>query len=311
MTAWQVFASTHWLARRVLRQHGCFSVNREGHDLQAYRQTVNLLQQSHPLVVFPEGEVFHLNDRVMHFRRGAATAALRAANRSGRPVACIPCGIKYQYEGDPRPLLVETMNRLEPRVGLSPRMEMPLVHRIRRLASAVLKVKEREYFGSPQGGSTQERTTDLMNSLLSRLESRYRITSPCRAIPERVKELRRLTIARQETSKCCEEQQQLQQDLDDLFFVMQLFSYPVDYLDRTASLGRLVETIDKLEEDILQVPRASLRTNRRAIVRFGDPILADVGSAAMTADDLTESLQRRVQSLLDEMPQSTASPPQL
>src|SRR5262245_59800461 len=30
MTAWQVFAMTHPLGRRVLRHHGCFSINREG-----------------------------------------------------------------------------------------------------------------------------------------------------------------------------------------------------------------------------------------------------------------------------------------
>jgi 1-acyl-sn-glycerol-3-phosphate acyltransferase len=82
MAAWQVFAMTHRIGRRVLRQHGCFSINREGHDLQAYRQAVDILRANdHPLVIFPEGEVFHLNDRVTPLR--ASGARPRAAATEG------------------------------------------------------------------------------------------------------------------------------------------------------------------------------------------------------------------------------------
>jgi 1-acyl-sn-glycerol-3-phosphate acyltransferase len=301
MAAWQVFANTHWIGRRVLRQHGCFSVNREGHDLRAYRQAVSLLSESRPLVIFPEGEVFHLNDRVMHFRRGAATAALRAARRTGRPVACVPCGIKYHYSGDPLPPLLAAMSRLEVRVGLAPRVELPLVHRIQRLATVLLKVKEREYFGRAGVGSTQERTQDLMAMLLVRLEDRYAVKAPKQSIPERVKELRRRAIARKEARNARVDSLESQQDLDDLFFVMQLFSYPPDYLNDDPSLERLSETVDKLEEDILGVHRASVRTARRATISYGAPLLALPDASPQAAAELTEGLQARVQTLLDQM----------
>src|SRR5688572_17670005 len=45
MTAWQVFAMTHRLGRHVLRRHGCFSINREGHDVRAFRQAVEVLER--------------------------------------------------------------------------------------------------------------------------------------------------------------------------------------------------------------------------------------------------------------------------
>jgi 1-acyl-sn-glycerol-3-phosphate acyltransferase len=302
LTAWQVFASTHWLGRRILRQHGCFSINREGHDLRAYRQAVSVLEGPRPLVIFPEGEVFHLNDRVTPFRRGAATAALRAARRSGRPVACIPCGMKYRYVSDPLPQIEAVMARLELRVGLSPRPEMRLDRRIFRLADGVLSMKEIEYFGRTRRGAAPERMHDLQFALLGRLEDRYQVAAPRGAVPERVKELRRRVIAQREATSESAVRERLQRDLDDLFFVMQLFSYPADYLAGRPTLERLAETVDKLEEDVLHVPTARTRGIRRATVIFGEPVLAEPAAWLQTnAAGLTETLQGRVQELVDQL----------
>ena len=58
MTAWQVFATSNWVKQQVLRRCGCFSVDRDGADLRAFRQAVAILKdQPHPLVLFPEGEL--------------------------------------------------------------------------------------------------------------------------------------------------------------------------------------------------------------------------------------------------------------
>jgi hypothetical protein len=306
MTAWQVFATTHALGRRVLRHHGCFSINREGHDLRAFRQAVRILEGPRPLVIFPEGEVFHLNDRVTHFRRGAATAALYAARRRGRPVACLPCGLKFRYVADPLPQLLGVMNRLERQMGLSSPEEMPLGRRILRLADGVLSLKEVEHFGGTRKGSTQERAAALLGAILARLEDRYRVLIPSGAIPERVKELRRRAIKRREESASAAERDQSGRDLDDLFFVMQLFSYPADYLAGNPSLDRLAETVDKLEEDVLRAPTAGLRGQRRATVAFGEPVLVEPRSN-LSATEITDALRDRVQGLLDAM-NGSASP---
>ena len=301
LTAWQVFAMTHWLGRRVLRQHGCFSINREGHDLKAIRQGIRILEQSgQPLVMFPEGEVFHLNDRIMHFRRGAATMALRAARRSGRPVACIPCAIKFQYVSDPTANLLNVMSRLEQRLSWPPRPGMPLARRIRRVADGVLGLKELEYLGQTGSGSLRERIDTLLSAVLGRLEDRYLVTAPRATVPERVKQLRLRVIARREATTVRSEQVQFERDLEDLFFVMQLFSYPADYLAGQPSLERLAETLDKLEEDVLRVPTARKRGTRRAIVTFGEPVLVEASdSRAAAVRSVTGLLQTRVQGLLD------------
>jgi 1-acyl-sn-glycerol-3-phosphate acyltransferase len=308
MTAWQVFAATHWLGRRVLRQHGCFSVNREGHDLRAYRRSVTLLEQRQPLVIFPEGEVFHLNDRVMQFRRGAATAAIRSAQRSQRPIACVPCGIRYRYTADPLPELTQALRRLEISVGIEPHGNRPLLERIRHLSVVALRAKEAEYFGKPSRGSLADRSGALVGSLLTRLESKYRSIAGTRTVPERVKELRRRSITVQETASQREDREAAQRDLDDLFFVMQLFSYPADYLDHNPSPERLAETVDKLEEDLLAVPRAGLRAPRHAVVRFSAPVMV-TSRAAWTPKDLTAALEWRVQTVLDNMPRGCRRQP--
>ncbi len=82
LTAWQVFQQLGPIGRRMLQHHGCFSIDREGTDLKAFRQATDVLEQGqHPLVVFPEGEVYHINERVTPFRQGAAAIALSAARR--------------------------------------------------------------------------------------------------------------------------------------------------------------------------------------------------------------------------------------
>jgi 1-acyl-sn-glycerol-3-phosphate acyltransferase len=296
MTAWQVFARTHALGRRVLRHHGCFSINREGHDLRAYRQAVKILEGSRPLVIFPEGEVFHLNDRTAPFRRGAATAALRAARRSNRPVVCIPCGLKYRYVDDPTPQMERVLRQLERKLALQSTPEASLARRLLRLADEVLGTKEIELLSYRRHGSTQERTNFLIDTLLGRLERKHDVVRPSATVPERVKELRRRAIA--EGDDAFGGAADAQRDLDELFLVMQLYSYPVDYLAGRPSRERLVETVDKLEEDLLQVATCGLRGTRRVSVTFGEPILAPP-DGRRDAAELTDELRRRVQELLD------------
>jgi hypothetical protein len=48
MIAWQNFTRDGWLKQIALRQHRGFSVDREGTDLQAVRQAVEILQQVEP-----------------------------------------------------------------------------------------------------------------------------------------------------------------------------------------------------------------------------------------------------------------------
>ena len=90
-------------------------------------------------------------------------------------------------------------------------------------------------------------------------------------------------------------------DLDTLFGIVQLYSYPGDYLAEEPSIERIAETLDKFEEDVLSAKYPAVRGERRAVMRFGEPILAREHGPRDAAAQLTRLLQERVQGLLNEM----------
>lgn len=304
MTAWQVFAMSTRLERWWMQKHGCFSIDRESNDLQAYRQAKSiLLESSSPLVIFPEGDIYHTNDRVTPFREGAAAIALGSARRNTRKIACVPCALKCVYVKDPTPQLLRLMDRLEHRLLWRPRPDLPLTERVYRVAEGVLSLKEQEYLGHSRVGTLKERLPYLAESILSRQERYYGLMRTAGGIPERVKELRRTIIDRQEKSAGDRDlQARARFDMDDLFFVTQLYSYPGNYLRRNVSIERIAETLDKFEEDVLRAPIPSVHGQRRVIVRFGEPIiLPNERQKKEAVTQLTLTLQQRVQELLDNV----------
>lgn len=302
MTAWQVFGMAKPLDRFIWRQHGCFSINREGTDLQAFKQAVQVLSaSSNPLVVFPEGDVYHLNDRVTTFRDGTAAIAASAAKRSNRPVACFPCALKYEYTRDPSPELQQVMKRLEQKVGISVRHDMSLVDRIYRFAEAMLTHREQQYLGAPAQGTLETRLPALADAILQRHEQTYDLQPGSATIPERVKALRQEIIERQLGLAADDSRHMtLARHMEDLFVATQLYSYPGDYVRQRPTIERIAETIDKFEEDFLNAPTAGVRGARRGVVMFGEPLMVNGKSGRGANEQLTRTLQTRVQELLDQ-----------
>jgi 1-acyl-sn-glycerol-3-phosphate acyltransferase len=302
MATWHLFAARNFLGRRILQWHGVFSVDREGTDLRAFKQAVGIVQnRPFPLVIFPEGEVYHCNDRVTPFREGAAMVALSAAKRAKRPVVCVPCALKYEYLEDPTPTLLQSMAELERNIHWRPEPQRPLPERIYRFAEAAMAIKEIEFYNHATTGSLPERTEALANHILSRLEERYEIEPGKRTIPERTKELRRISIEKLENLTPDDpEYKQINDDLDDLFLVVQAFSYPGNYVAEMPSIERLAETLDKFEEDVLGKYTSTIRAPRKLTACLGEPIpvQGERGSRS-SASELTDMLENRVQKMLD------------
>ena len=303
MIAWQNFARDGALRAWILRQHGGFSVDREGNDLAAFRQAVDVLRsRRNPLVIFPEGDVYHVNDRILPFREGPAAIALSAARKTERPLVIVPCGIKYRYLHDPTPELVEVMARLEDSLHWRPRTEATLPERIYHLAEGALSLKEMEYYGRCSSGPLPERIRKLIDFVLTQLEGRYTLDAGDSTVPERVKLLRQQVIRRMvELPEGSSERGRCEEDIADLFFAIQLFSYPGDYVAEDPSIERIAETIDKLEEDMLGVKTATIRGSRTATVTLGEPIRVPGGRRErLSATRLTRILEVRVQGLLSD-----------
>ena len=303
MATWHVFHDKSPLVRWALRKHGCFSVDREANDIGAFRIATTILQQKRePLVIFPEGEIYHCNDRVTPFREGAAAIAVAAARKSDRPIVCIPCAINYRYDEDPTEALLETMGQLEEAIFWRRQTQRPLEQRIYDFAEALLAVKELEYYRETKSGRLPERIRALGDHILQEVEQRHDLQGAGKSVPERVKATRRTIIEKLSgDSVSAQTRQTLDDDLEDLFLVVQSFSYPGDYVVAKPSIERMAETLDKFEEDVLRKPTATIKARRRAKVQFGEPIevIGDRKIKGQTTS-LTTEVEQAVQSMLDQ-----------
>src|SRR4030095_5547183 len=105
----------------------------------------------------------------------------------------------------------------------------------------------------PLWGVGPDRTVRVAEAVVARLERHHKVASKGGIIPERVKEVRRAVIkAIEQDGATPESKSKLANDLDDLFFVIQLFSYPGDYVAEQPTIERIAETLDKVEEDVLR-----------------------------------------------------------
>ena len=313
MVAYQILRGFRgWFLPRI----GAFPVDREGADLRAFKTAVDVLARGeNPLVIFPEGEVHHLGDKLTPLREGAlavaTTAAKRAAER-GKTVWLVPLAIKYRYldGADPIPALHKVMGELERRANWRVDPSRPLVGRVYRYAEGMMGLKEFEYFGAARSGPLPARLGALREFLLARIEAR-RFTEPRRqalsglGVPERVKEVRRACLDALADPKSTDaERRASRDDLHDAFVAFQTYSYPGDYLRDEPTVERAAETLMKFEEDFLGVHEVTPHAPRRAVVRVGEPVdvgarLAAFARPRQAVGALTTELEGRLQSLLD------------
>ena len=106
MAAYQIFQGhRRWFLPRL----GAFPVDREGADLTAFKTGIDILARArNPLVIFPEGEIHHLGDRLTPLREGALAVAATAVKRlagEANTVWVVPVAIKYRFleSHDPTP----------------------------------------------------------------------------------------------------------------------------------------------------------------------------------------------------------------
>lgn len=303
MATWHVFTARSKIGQWMLQKHGVFSVDREGTDFRAFKMAVGVLQAAKsPLVIFPEGEIYHCNEKTTPFRDGPATIALAAARRASRRIVCIPCAIKYRYLEDPTERLERIMGRLEEQIHWRPRQDEPLADRVYAFGQAMIALKEMEFLGEPQGGPLPPRIEALAAHVLERIEAKRGAAGQGASVPERVKHIRRSVLERLNADGVSpEERTELNRDLDDVFLVVQLFSYPGDYVAEAPTIERLAETIDKFEEDVLHLHTATIKADREATVVFDVPIEVEAQKSRTAGRELTSQIESRVQSMLDEM----------
>ena len=315
MAAYQIFAGSaglrHWLFPRL----GIFPVDREGSDLKAFKAAVEVVAGGeHPLLVFPEGEVYYLADRLTPIREGAAAIAVTAAKRladRGKTAWVVPIGMKYRFpdDYDPCPAFGRLMDSLEARLTWSPRPGSSVVERIYDLARALVTLKELEYLGATcDGAPLAERIAGLRTHLLNDLERRrLGKRHESATVPERIKELRRACLdSLADPKTTADDAQTLRRDLNDVYLIVQSFSYPGNYVSECPTLDRIAETLMKLDEDLLGVQPAPPLGPRRVKIQIAEPInvnacLESSGKSRVAIPILSTELETRMQAALDRI----------
>src|SRR5205085_12112509 len=122
-----------------------------------------------------------------------AAAKKRAKLANGEPprkVVVHPIAVKYFFGGDIRSACDDVLTEIEHRLTWQPQRHLPLLERIIKVGSALLSLKEIEYFGQPQAGSFAERLARLIDRLLGPLEIEWLKQAQVGAAVPRVRNLR-------------------------------------------------------------------------------------------------------------------------
>jgi 1-acyl-sn-glycerol-3-phosphate acyltransferase len=307
MASWHLF-NQGWFTKFMLRMLGAFSVNREGLDRQAIDEAVRILQTAErPLLIFPEGTTSRTNDQLMALMEGPAfiarTAAKRREKENGGKVVVHPVGIKYIYEGDLERSANKVLSDIEHRLTWQPSPHLPLVERLIKVGNGLLTLKELEYHVTvPPGSTLRQRQTAMVNRLLEPLEKEWLGASRSDGIAVRIKNLRMKIFPEMSRSVLPDEERKRRWDhLRDTYLAQQIDCYPDQYVTRHPSIDRILETIEKFEEDMTDTCR--IHGNLRVIIDIGEPIevSGQRDRSSTDGDPLMNEIRSRLESMLGEL----------
>ena len=302
MASWHLFMQGR-VQRWLLRHAGVFSVFREGLDREALKTASQLLTEARrPVVIFPEGVITRGNDRLGYVMDGVAFIARSAAKVRAKAdppgqVVIHPVALRYTFGGDLRQAIEPVLDLLERRIGWFRYSGTSLVERVRRLGEAFLSVKEVEYFGGAPPGLRAERLPRLIDRVLEPLEQRYLSGRREATTVARIKKLRAAILpALTNGEGSAEEQATRWRHLDDCSFAQVLESYPRGYIDGEPTVERLLETVERYEEDSSDEARIHRPLHCRIDIGEALPVTADRPRGE--ADPLTAQLEDRLKTML-------------
>lgn len=306
MASWHIFHQSR-VQTFLLPRMGGFSVYREGMDRESLNHATQILGEAkRPLIVFPEGFITRSNDHLANLMDGVAFmtrlgAKLAAKIDPNRKVVIHPTFLRYFFEGDLETTLRPVLKDIETKLSWQPQTHLPLRKRIAKLGEALLSLKEIEYLGATCGGTPAQRVGALIDHLLSPLEQQW-LKAPRRDkdTMERIKALRTAIVPDllDETMSEADKAARWRQ-LADLYLVQQLHCYPGSYLDNSESPERLLETVERFEEDLTDVARP--HPPMRAVVMIGEAIeVSPERPRGVPADPVTVAIRQQLESLMQE-----------
>jgi 1-acyl-sn-glycerol-3-phosphate acyltransferase len=303
MASWHLFMESRMM-QWILPRLGTFSVYREGLDRESLKCAVDLLASAkRPLLIFPEGFVSRTNDRLNYLMEGTSFIARSAAKKraeatpSGK-VVIHPVAVRYFFQGDLDRALGDMLDDIEHRLSWQSQRQMPLVDRIEKAGSALLTLKEIEYFNEPRSGTLAERLAGLIDRLLEPLEQEWLKGKREGDVPGRVKLLRAAILPEMINGEIDEQERARRwRQLADLYLAQQLFLYPPGYFDDPPTREQLLETVERFEEDLTD----AARIHRPFLVsaEIGEAIeVSPVRQRGVESDPVMVQLQESLKTML-------------
>ena len=310
MAAYDVFerdSKVAWMMQRM----GAFSVNRDGSDRQSLKDAIEtVIDGRYGLTVFPEGNVYLMNDRVTPFLDGPAYIAMKAQQEmkeSGR-IFAVPVSIKVTHVTDARHTVEQMLLDMAQKLGVEFDDEA-IVAKVHKVGVAMVQrnLKMRGFLPpNPDYSDLPGLLRQSAELILTRLEEKIGI-EPKK--PDVLME--RFRGVRREIHKVrADPEREIDHAVaaiwaDEAIVAFRILSYAGNYLSVKPTLDRVGETVEKLQEDLYGkgVPPYARRT---AYVRFGDPIdvseqLAAAAKPRLAMAALTDQFEEGVQVGLDEI----------
>ena len=320
MASWHLFNQGAF-SRFMLWLTGAFSVNREGMDRNAIDFAINVLKTAErPLIIFPEGTTSRTNDWLMAFMDGPAFIARTAAKRRAKEelgsgkVVVHPIAIKYVFNGDIEARADHVLSQIEKRLSWSAQRDLPLIDRIVKVGDALLHIKELEYKCPVTDGAThRQRQTNMVNHLMHPLEEEWLGGPQEGGIQMRVKNLRVKIFPDMitDTLSVAERKRRWEQ-LERTYLAQQVDCYPEQYVTERPTVDRILETVEKFEEDFLGT--YPLHGDLKAIIDVGEAIEVPTrrekgGEGEPLMNQIRDSIEAMLAQLADESKMYVASTP--
>jgi len=306
MASWHIFLESWWKAF-LLRRAGAFSVYREGMDRQALEAAVDILHQAkRPLVIFPEGVVTRTNERLAALMEGPSFIGRAAAKRRKNydppgHVVIHPVAIRYFFHGDIEKTLRPVLDEIERRLSWQPKQDLDLYQRIYLLGDALLCSKEMEYLGRAQTGPIHERLVRLIDQVLMPLEQEWLDGQRGDNVVARVKMLRTAILPDMIQGQISDsERERRWRQLADMYIVQQMSHYPPEYIRSNPTPERMLETVERFEEDLTDVCRIHAPMTATVLVGEAIPISPKRDRSA-AEDPIMSAIETSLRSMLDEL----------
>jgi 1-acyl-sn-glycerol-3-phosphate acyltransferase len=281
MAAYDVFLRSR-LTAWVMQRMGHFSIDREGSDRKAMSTAIQVLKDGErALNIFPEGNVFLMNDRVSPFLDGAAFIALKAqAALDGVAVKIVPMSMKFTHLTEPREAVTQRMLDLGQRSGYDfPKgSTQDPISAVTGLGRHIL-ARYLKHHGCGEDMlhgdvSLYDALGQFAQRLMLGLEEALEIAAATEAgLLDRIVKIRsRLHQLR--TDRDASQDPALDPLADRAILALRIHGYLTPYVTAHPTIDRYDETVERIAEDFHS--KAMPRTGpRRAMVKVHQPL--DVG----------------------------------